>query len=218
VQAFVIYEESISESRAQLMAITGIISGLQTSRVFGDDNYDTLVTKAALHGSRLLKKSHQATAVLYASHMWWQSDVLGREKGDKVGVCLVVFGLRKCWFPVLPCSWLLSMVMAPDRIQSSTSFSCGFSRHSLIAISSLLVTSSPTCPSTCPLLCITSCADVCPSRPTETANAFLNASRNRSASPRRALTKSRRSSSTSTRSIGTSTTLSKGSRRSRPNM
>ncbi|EIW72419.1 hypothetical protein TREMEDRAFT_41747 [Tremella mesenterica DSM 1558] len=83
VQAFVIYEESISESRAQLHAITGIISSLQTSRVFGSDNYDTLITKAALHGSKLLKKSHQATAVLYASHMWWQSDVNGRDKDDK---------------------------------------------------------------------------------------------------------------------------------------
>jgi vacuolar protein sorting-associated protein 35 len=84
VQAFVIYEESISESRAQLQAITGIISALQTSRVFGNDNYDTLITKAALHGSKLLKKSHQATAVLFASHMWWQSDVTGRDKDEKV--------------------------------------------------------------------------------------------------------------------------------------
>ncbi|WVQ85663.1 hypothetical protein IAT38_007829 [Cryptococcus sp. DSM 104549] len=83
VQAFVIYEESISESRAQLQAITGIISALQTSRVFGTDNYDTLITKAALHGSKLLKKSHQATAVLYASHMWWQGKVPGRENDDK---------------------------------------------------------------------------------------------------------------------------------------
>ncbi|WWC99767.1 hypothetical protein V866_006672 [Kwoniella sp. B9012] len=83
VQAFVIYEESISESRAQLQAITGIISALQTTRSFGNDNYDTLITKAALHGSKLLKKSHQATAVLYASHMWWQGDVPGREKDDK---------------------------------------------------------------------------------------------------------------------------------------
>jgi vacuolar protein sorting-associated protein 35 len=84
VQAFVIYEESISESRAQLQAITAIISTLQTSRVFGTDNYDTLITKAALHGSKLLKKPHQATAVFYASHMWWQMDVPGREKSEKV--------------------------------------------------------------------------------------------------------------------------------------
>lgn len=85
VQAFVIYEESISESRAQLQAIAAIISALQTSRVFGTDNYDTLITKAALHGSKLLKKPHQATAVFYASHMWWQGEVPGREKDERVG-------------------------------------------------------------------------------------------------------------------------------------
>lgn len=84
VQAFVIYEESISESRAQLQAITAIITALQTSRVFGTDNYDTLITKAALHGSKLLKKPHQATAVFYASHMWWQGEVPGRDKDDRV--------------------------------------------------------------------------------------------------------------------------------------
>lgn len=89
VQAFVVYEESISESRSQLQAITGIISALQSSRVFGNDNYDTLITKAALHGSKLLKKSHQATAVLYASHMWWQSDVTGRDKDEKVRLSLM---------------------------------------------------------------------------------------------------------------------------------
>ena len=85
VQAFVIYEESISESRAQLQAIVGIISGLQASRVFGNDNYDTLITKAALHGSKLLKKGHQATAVLAASHMWWQGEIVGR--GEETKVC-----------------------------------------------------------------------------------------------------------------------------------
>ncbi|POW10606.1 hypothetical protein PSTT_05997 [Puccinia striiformis] len=79
VQAFTIYEESISESRAQLQAIVLIISTLQSSRVFGPDNYDTLITKAALHGAKLLKKSHQATAVALASHLWWQTEKLGPE-------------------------------------------------------------------------------------------------------------------------------------------
>lgn len=36
------------------------------------DNYDTLITKAALHGAKLLKKPHQAWAVNLASHLWWQ--------------------------------------------------------------------------------------------------------------------------------------------------
>ncbi|SPO37012.1 related to vacuolar protein-sorting protein VPS35 [Pseudozyma flocculosa] len=78
VQSFTIYEESISESRAQLQAIGLIISTLQTARVFGTDNYDTLITKAALHGAKLLKKPHQAAAVMMASHLWWQTEVVGR--------------------------------------------------------------------------------------------------------------------------------------------
>ena len=85
VQAFVIYEESISESRAQLQAITIIIRTLQAARAFGPDNYDTLITKAALHGNRLLKKPQQATAVLSASHLWWQNEIPGR-KGRKDNV------------------------------------------------------------------------------------------------------------------------------------
>lgn len=93
VQAFTIYEESISESRSQLQAITLIIGTLQGARVFGVDNYDTLITKAALHGAKLLKKGQQATAVALASHLWWQTDqVSGREGlADKVRVLLLVF-------------------------------------------------------------------------------------------------------------------------------
>ncbi|KAI0717512.1 vacuolar protein sorting-associated protein 35 [Cerioporus squamosus] len=72
VEAFTVYEESISESRAQLQAITLIIGTLQGARVFSEDNYDTLITKAALHGAKLLKKPHQASAVNLASHLWWQ--------------------------------------------------------------------------------------------------------------------------------------------------
>ena len=72
VEAFTVYEEGISESRAQLQAITLVIGTLQGAKVFGADNYDTLITKAALHGAKLLKRPHQASAVHLASHMWWQ--------------------------------------------------------------------------------------------------------------------------------------------------
>ncbi|KAH7907427.1 vacuolar protein sorting-associated protein 35, partial [Hygrophoropsis aurantiaca] len=81
VQAFTVYEDSISESRAQLQAITLIIGTLQGARVFGEDNYDTLITKAALHGAKLLKKPHQATAVGLASHLWWQEPA-AEEEGE----------------------------------------------------------------------------------------------------------------------------------------
>jgi vacuolar protein sorting-associated protein 35 len=83
VQSFTIYEESISESKRQINAITLIISTLFNSRCFGPDNYDTLITKAALHGAKLLKKPHQAKAVMLASHLWWQSEISGRP--DPVG-------------------------------------------------------------------------------------------------------------------------------------
>ncbi|KAF9507321.1 hypothetical protein BS47DRAFT_1377951 [Hydnum rufescens UP504] len=73
VQAFSVYEESISDSRAQLQAITTIIGTLQGATVFGNDNYDTLGTKAALHAAKLLKKPHQSAAVQIASHLWWQT-------------------------------------------------------------------------------------------------------------------------------------------------
>jgi len=81
VQAFTVYEDSISESRAQLQAITLIIGTLAGAKGFGIDNYDTLITKAALHGAKLLKKSHQATAVGLASHLWWQ-EALPQAEGE----------------------------------------------------------------------------------------------------------------------------------------
>ncbi|CAG8500735.1 13480_t:CDS:10 [Acaulospora morrowiae] len=77
VQAFTIYEESISESRAQFQAVTLIIGTLQTTHVFGPENYDTLITKCALHGSKLLKKPDQCRAVYLSSHLWWATETEG---------------------------------------------------------------------------------------------------------------------------------------------
>jgi vacuolar protein sorting-associated protein 35 len=90
VQAFSVYEDSISESRAQLQAITLIIGTLAGAKVFGLDNHDTLITKAALHGAKLLKKSHQATAVGLASHLWWQEALPSSESEAEGGEKLVV--------------------------------------------------------------------------------------------------------------------------------
>ncbi|KAI5294039.1 Vacuolar protein sorting-associated protein 35, partial [Ascosphaera acerosa] len=70
-QAFTIYEDSISDSRAQFQAVCIIAGALQGSRRFSKENYDTLITKAALHGSKLLKKPDQCRAVYLASHLWW---------------------------------------------------------------------------------------------------------------------------------------------------
>ncbi|OBZ91942.1 Vacuolar protein sorting-associated protein 35 [Choanephora cucurbitarum] len=83
VEAFTIYEESISESRAQFQAITCIIGALQQTRVFSPDNYDTLITKAALHSSKLLKKPDQCRGVYLSSHLWWAIDRAEEDAGEK---------------------------------------------------------------------------------------------------------------------------------------
>jgi len=70
-QAFTIYEEEISESKAQFNAIVLIIGTLQTLTCFTDENYDTLVTKVAQYSAKLLKKPDQGRAVATVSHLFW---------------------------------------------------------------------------------------------------------------------------------------------------
>ncbi|KAI4166250.1 MAG: hypothetical protein LQ342_000136 [Letrouitia transgressa] len=73
-QAFTIYEEAISDSRAQFQAVCVIAGALHETRGFSKENYDTLITKCALHGSKLLKKPDQCRAVYLASHLWWATE------------------------------------------------------------------------------------------------------------------------------------------------
>ncbi|KAF9434971.1 Vacuolar protein sorting-associated protein 35 [Entomortierella beljakovae] len=84
VQAFTIYEESISESKAQFQAITLMVGTLQTTSCFTADQYDTLITKCALHGAKLLKKPDQCRAVYTCSHLWWGTMIVGEEDGEAV--------------------------------------------------------------------------------------------------------------------------------------
>ncbi len=85
-QAFTIYEDSISDSRAQFQAVCIIAGALQSTRGFGKENYDTLITKAALHGSKLLKKPDQCRAVYLASHLWWATEIPTRGDEDAKNV------------------------------------------------------------------------------------------------------------------------------------
>lgn len=80
-QAFTIYEDAISDSRAQFQAVCIIAGALHGTRGFSKENYDTLITKVALHGSKLLKKPDQCRAVYLASHLWWV--VENPQRGDE---------------------------------------------------------------------------------------------------------------------------------------
>ena len=81
-QAFTIYEEAISDSRAQFQAVCVIAGALHGTRGFSKENYDTLITKCALHGSKLLKKPDQCRAVYLASHLWWAVDIPAKGEED----------------------------------------------------------------------------------------------------------------------------------------
>ncbi|KAK9453111.1 vacuolar protein sorting-associated protein 35 [Dipodascopsis uninucleata] len=82
-QAYLIYEEALTDSRAQFQALSIIAGALHGSRNFTKENYETLITKNALFGSKLLKKPDQCRAVYAASHLWWavENPVRGEEEG-----------------------------------------------------------------------------------------------------------------------------------------
>ncbi|KEZ46823.1 hypothetical protein SAPIO_CDS0132 [Scedosporium apiospermum] len=82
-QAFTVYEEAISDSKAQFQAVCVIASALHQTRNFGRENYDTLITKCAQHGSKLLRKPDQCRAVYLASHLWWATPQHGQTDSEK---------------------------------------------------------------------------------------------------------------------------------------
>lgn len=87
-QAFIIYEEDIADSKAQVTAIHLIIGTLQRMNVFGIENRDTLTHKATGYSAKLLKKPDQCRAVYACSHLFWVDDPEGIKDGERVLLCL----------------------------------------------------------------------------------------------------------------------------------
>lgn len=81
-QAFTVYEEAVSDSKAQFQAVCAIATALHQTRNFGKENYDTLITKCAQHGSKLLRKPDQCRAVYLASHLWWATPIAANNETD----------------------------------------------------------------------------------------------------------------------------------------
>ncbi|XP_031250422.1 vacuolar protein sorting-associated protein 35A-like [Pistacia vera] len=87
-QAYILYEEEISDSRAQVTAIHLIIGTLQRMHVFGVENRDTLTHKATGYSAKLLKKPDQCRAVYACSHLFWVDDQDNMKDGERVLLCL----------------------------------------------------------------------------------------------------------------------------------
>ncbi|XP_016445912.1 vacuolar protein sorting-associated protein 35A [Nicotiana tabacum] len=87
-QAYILYEEEISDSKAQVTAIHLIIGTLQRMHVFGVENRDTLTHKATGYSAKLLKKPDQCKAVYSCSHLFWVDDQDNIKDGERVLLCL----------------------------------------------------------------------------------------------------------------------------------
>ncbi|MED6137278.1 Vacuolar protein sorting-associated protein 35B [Stylosanthes scabra] len=87
-EAFVLYEEEIADSKAQVTALHLIVGTLQRMNVFGVENRDTLTHKATGYSAKLLKKPDQCRAVYACSHLFWVDDQDGIKDGERVLLCL----------------------------------------------------------------------------------------------------------------------------------
>ncbi|KAA3488957.1 vacuolar protein sorting-associated protein 35B-like isoform X2 [Gossypium australe] len=82
-QAFVLYEEEIANSKAQVTAIHLIIGALQRMNVFSVENRDILTHKTTGYSARLLKKPDQCRAVYACSHLFWVDGQDGIRDGER---------------------------------------------------------------------------------------------------------------------------------------
>lgn len=92
-QAFSLYEDEISDSKAQLAAITLIIGTFERMKCFSEENHEPLRTQCALAASKLLKKPDQGRAVSTCAHLFWSGRNTDKN-GEEVRFLLSVTGDR----------------------------------------------------------------------------------------------------------------------------
>ncbi len=70
-EALLIYECEISDSRAQVQALTSFIGTLLNCKNFPTEDYEALITKIAQYSNKLLKKTDQCRMVSLCSLLFW---------------------------------------------------------------------------------------------------------------------------------------------------
>jgi hypothetical protein len=98
-----------------------LAGALQSTRGFGKENYDTLITKTALHGSKLLKKPDQCRAVYLASHLWWGIEIPARGEEDPKDVSQDLVMLHQ----KVPLTFLLSSTVMANEYWNASREPCG---------------------------------------------------------------------------------------------
>ena len=73
-QALLLYEDDISDSKAQQRSIQSMVGTLLSCRTFEKDDYEALVTKTAQYAAKLLKKADQCKTVMLCAHLFYTGD------------------------------------------------------------------------------------------------------------------------------------------------
>jgi hypothetical protein len=74
-QAFVLYEEEISDSKEQVWALQLLSGTLLEMECFKEEEHGSLRSQLALASARLLRKADQTRAILSVCHVMWSSKV-----------------------------------------------------------------------------------------------------------------------------------------------
>ena len=70
-QAFILYEDELPDSKAQLQALHLMVGTLLQSSGFDAPDYDALATKTTQYAAKLFKKPDQCRMVATCSHLFW---------------------------------------------------------------------------------------------------------------------------------------------------
>jgi len=92
-QAFTIYEEEISDSKAQFAALTLMAATLEKLDCFSEENSAPVRSKCALLASALLRKPDQCRALILVANLFWtcttkESEGKPMHEGKRVLECL----------------------------------------------------------------------------------------------------------------------------------
>ncbi|CAD1473373.1 unnamed protein product [Heterotrigona itama] len=88
-QAFSIYEDEISDSKAQLAAITLIVATFEQMSCFCEENAEPIRNQCVLYASKLLRKPDQCRGIATCSHIFWSGKSLatgGKEMQNRFKV------------------------------------------------------------------------------------------------------------------------------------
>ena len=70
-QASILYEDELTDSKAQVRALSIMVGTLLSCRNFNTEDFDTLITKTTQYAAKLLKKPDQCRMVTLCSHLFW---------------------------------------------------------------------------------------------------------------------------------------------------